>query len=145
MPKRPSRKSSMPSKGTPGFAAMVVVRDEVSRVAVDLCRGSSHLHNIILAKRSDFGWRLEAPTFLINSCWGLRSVDAASMKVSRAPAFDFLQFFIHTAQISVSNPYGSQSFICIGNYKFCSHIFGVVRSHKVDASIRRDNVSKSQI
>lgn len=57
--------------------------------------------------RGDFGWRLEAPTFLINSCWGLRSVDAASMKVSRAPVFDFLQFFIHTAQISVSNPYGS--------------------------------------
>ena len=69
VPKRPSRKSSMPSKGTPGFAAMVVVRDEVSRVEVDL-----PVTYIILSWRNDpirgdFGWRLEAPTFLINSCW----------------------------------------------------------------------------
>ena len=63
VPKRPSRKSSMPSKGTPGFAAMVVVRDEVSRtVAVDLCRDP--VTYIILSWRNDpiqggdFGWRL---------------------------------------------------------------------------------------
>ena len=93
VPKKPSRKSSMPSKGTPGFAAMVVVRDEVSR---DLCRDP--VTYIILFWRNDpIPAGDLAPNFFINSCWGLRSVDAASRKVSRAPAFNFLQFFIHTA------------------------------------------------